>query len=503
MPTSSPFQYRPHPHLYEINTLAWLEELSGKFGRQLSLANVPASEWDEIAALGFDFVWLMGVWQRSAVSRRFFQNDAASFPAYDRALPGWKLSQITGSPYSVRQYEPDPRLGSWNDLDRVREELRSRNIGLILDFVANHTAPDHPWASAHPEYYLRGSQQDFRKDPSAFYLADSRPTQNSEPHIFVHGRDPYFPPWRDVLQLNYFEPAARAALIAELREISRHCDGVRCDMAMLVLNDIFARTWSPLLAGRTPPAQEFWTEAIAALPREFVWLAEVYWNCEAPIQKLGFQFTYDKGLYDALRAGNIADVRARLAAPAAAQTHCARFLENHDEDRAASVFSDARMESIATLIATLPGMRFYHHGQLDGRKIHLPIPLAFAAPEPMNAQARRLYERLLKISNEPVFHSGEWKLLEVTSAGDSTSENLVAYQWRSNDALKLVVANLAGAVSQARVHIPSGFSSALHYKFLDQLHDVAYDRAGAEIAASGLYVRLDPFRAHIFSVTPM
>jgi len=502
MPISAPFQYRPHPHLYEINTWAWLEELSTKFGRQISLANVPTSEWDEIAALGFDFVWLMGVWHRSAVSRRFFQSDAASFPEYDRALSGWKLSQVVGSPYSVRQYEPDPRIGSWDDLDRAREELRSRNIGLILDFVANHTAPDHPWVSAHPEYFLRGSQQDFRKDPNAFYLDDVRATQNAEPDIFAHGRDPYFPPWRDVLQLNYFEPVTRAALIAELREIARHCDGVRCDMAMLVLNDIFARTWSALLAGRTPPSQEFWTEAIAALPREFAWLAEVYWNCEPRMQELGFQFTYDKGLYDSLRSGNIPDIRARIAAPAAAQSHCARFLENHDEERAAAVFGDAKIESIATLIATLPGMRFYHHGQLDGRKIHLPIPLAFAAPEPMNAQARRLYERLLKISNEPVFHTGEWKLLGVASAGDSTCENLVAYQWRSNDALKVVVANLAGAVSQARVHVPSGFSSALHYKFFDQLHDVAYDRAGAEISASGLYVRLDPFRAHVFNVTP-
>lgn len=503
MPISAPFQCRPHPHLYEINTWEWLEELSAKFGRQISLANTPASEWDEIAALGFDFVWLMGVWQHSAVSRRHFQADAASFPAYDRALPGWKLSQITGSPYSVRQYEPDPRIGAWNDLDRAREELRSRSIGLILDFVPNHTAPDHPWVSAHPEYYLRGSQQDFRKDPSAFYLADSRTAQNTEPNILAHGRDPYFPPWRDVLQLNYFEPAARAALIDELQEIARHCDGVRCDMAMLVLNDIFARTWSPLLAGLTPPAGEFWTEAITALPREFLWLAEVYWNCEARVQELGFHFTYDKGLYDSLRTGNIADIRARLAAPLSAQSYCARFLENHDEERAAAVFGDSKLEFISTLIATLPGMRFYHHGQLDGRKIHLPIPLAFAAPEPVNAPARRLYERLLKLSNEPVFHTGEWKLLEVTSAGDSTSQNLVAYQWRSRDALKLIVANLVGSVSQARVHPSNGFSSALHYRFFDQLHDVAYDRAGAEISTSGLYIRLDPFRAHIFSITPL
>ena len=495
----TPVPYRAHPHLYEINTWAWLEELSAKYSRRISLRDVPASEWDEIAALGFDFVWLMGMWERSPLGRAFFQTDPASFPGFDQALPGWKLGQIVGSPYSVRQYQPDPHIGSWADLDCARAELRARRIGLILDFVANHTAPDHPWVSAHPEYYIRGSQDDFRKDPSAFFLLETV----AEPILFAHGRDPYFPPWRDVLQLDYFEPAARVALVAELGEISKHCDGVRCDMAMLVLNDIFAHTWGALLGGREPPSREFWTEAIAALPREFVWLGEVYWNCEAPIQSLGFQFTYDKGLYDALREGHIDEVHSRLSASLSSQSHAARSLENHDEARAAATFGAAKLEALAALVATLPGMRFYHHGQLDGRKLHLPMPLAVAAPEEPDAATRALYERILKLSNEPVFHSGDWKLLEVSSAGDDAFRNLVAYQWLSNDARKIIVVNLSGVTSQGRVQIPNGISAALQYTFLDQLHDVSYPRAGAEIAASGLYVRLDPFRAHLFSVTPL
>src|SRR5215469_87839 len=497
--TLAPLPYRSHPHLYEINTFAWLEELSAKYSRRINLRNVPPSEWDEIASLGFDFVWPMGVWERSPLGRAFFQTDPSSFPGFDQALPGWKLSQIVGSPYSVRQYQPDPRIGSWADLDYAREQLRTRRIGLILDFVANHTARDHPWVSSHPEYFIRGSQEDFRKDPSAFFLQET----SAEPILFAHGRDPYFPPWRDVLQLDYFEPAARAALIGELREISNHCDGVRCDMAMLVLNDIFAHTWNALLGGRKPPACEFWTEAIAALPREFVWLAEVYWNCEAPIQSLGFQFTYDKGLYDALRDGHIDDIHSRLAVAPAAQSHAARFLENHDEARAAATFGADKLEAFATLIATLPGMRFYHHGQLDGRKIHLPMPLAVATREKPDAVTRTFYEHILKLSNEPVFHSGEWKLLEVSSAGDDTFRNLVAYEWHSHSTRKMVVVNLNGATSQGRVRIPEGISSALQYAFLDQLHDQTYPRAGAEIAASGLYVRLDAFRAHLFSVTPL
>lgn len=490
---------RTHPHLYEINTWAWLEDLSAKYSRRVTLRDVPGAEWDQIACLGFDFVWLMGVWERSPLGRRFFQLDSSSFPGFDQALPGWKLSQVVGSPYSVRQYQPDPRIGSWADLDRAREQLRARHIGLILDFVANHTAPDHPWVTAHPEYYIRGTQEAFRKDPSAFYLVET----NSEPLLFAHGRDPYFPPWRDVLQLNYFQPAARVALLGELREISNHCDGVRCDMAMLVLNDIFARTWGSFLGARKPPPREFWSEAIAALPREFVWLAEVYWNCEAPIQSLGFQFTYDKGLYDALRDGHIDDTRSRLGANVASQSRAARFLENHDEARAAAAFGVAKLEALATLIATLPGMRFYHHGQLDGRKIHLPMPLAVAASEYSDARTHSFYELILTLSNEPVFHSGEWKILEVSSAGDDTFRNLVGYQWLSNNTRKVVVVNLGEATSQGRVQFSEGISASQEYNFLDQLHDAPYSRAGAEIAVSGLYIRLDAFGAHLFDIRPI
>ncbi|MGB6823352.1 MAG: alpha-amylase family glycosyl hydrolase [Candidatus Acidiferrales bacterium] len=501
MPTarkSSALIYRPHPHLYEINTWAWLEELSAKLGRKIRLRDVPDSEWDNLASLGFDFVWLMGVWERSPVGRKFFQTDAASFPGFDAALPGWKLSQIVGSPYSIFRYQPDPRIGSWADLDFVHEKLRARHIGLILDFVPNHTAPDHPWTTSHPEYYVRGSQEDFRKNPLDFYLLETE----TEPNLLAEGRDPYFPPWRDVVQLNHFEPAARSTLIAELREIAKHCDGVRCDMAMLVLNDIFARTWGPLLAGFKPPPREFWTEAIAAVP-EFIWLAEVYWNCEGPMQSLGFQFTYDKGLYDALRDGDIAEIHARLSADIASQARTARILENHDEARAATVFGPAKREAFGTLIATLPGMRFYHQGQLDGRKIHLPIPLAMAAPEAPDAETRAFYERILTLSNEPVFHFGQWQLLEIQTAGDDTFRNLVAYQWLAKDARKFVIVNLSATLSQARVRFPSGISASQQYTFHDQLHDVQYLRFGEEIAQSGLYVRLDPYRAHLFDVTPL
>jgi hypothetical protein len=488
---------RAHPHLYEINAWAWLESLSRREGRNLTLAEVPAGEWDQLARLGFNLVWLMGVWQRSPASQQIFQANSPSFPQYDRALPGWRLDQIVGSPYAVHAYVPDPRIGTWKDLDSARENLRARGMGLILDFVPNHTALDHGWVGAHPEFFVQGSAQDFRNDPAAFYSLESTAGKS---RLIAHGRDPYFPPWRDTAQLNHFNPSARAALLAELRTIAKHCDGVRCDMAMLVLNDIFSKTWGRFLGGFDPPAQEFWTEAFAALPG-FLWLAEVYWGLEYRLLELGFQFTYCKGLYDSLCSGRPQDIYAHLLADSAVRSSVMHFLENHDEARSAAVFGAERLPAVAALFATAPGMRLYYQGQLEGRKIHLPIELATATDEPSDPVISALYEKLLKISNQDTFHAGEWKLLAVQAADDLTAPNLIAYQWRSASAWKLVVVNLGAVASQGRVQIVDEISSASQYSLRDELNDATYTWKGEDISRGGLYVRLDAYRAQLFDIT--
>jgi hypothetical protein len=162
------FPLRRHPHLYQINAYAWLEQLSAKYGRTIRLAEVPGSEWDYIAGMGFNIVWLMGVWQRSPISRRLDQQKNP-LPDYSQALPGWTLADIIGSPYSVLQYEPDPRIGTWNDIDVARETLHRRKMALYLDFVGNHTALDHPWTRQHPEYYIEGTKEDFENFPYSYF----------------------------------------------------------------------------------------------------------------------------------------------------------------------------------------------------------------------------------------------------------------------------------------------------------------------------------------------
>ena len=491
------FPLRRHPHLYQINTYAWLEHLSAKLGRTTQLADVPDSEWDAIAKMGFDIVWLMGVWQRSPISIRLNQESKSHYPAYNEALPGWQPEDIIGSPYSVKNYEPDPRIGSWNDIDVARKALHKRKMGLFLDFVGNHTALDHPWIHDHPDYYVQGSQQDFENNRSSFYKIDSV----KGPVYIAFGRDPYFPPWSDVAQLNHFSPEMRAAQLVELKKIASHCDGVRCDMAMLQLNAIFERIWRSHIADTKAPSTEFWTEAKTAAP-DLVLLAEAYWGTEGQLIDLGFDFVYDKGLYDSVRDGNIGDIHSRISQPQDQQSYLARFLENHDEPRFAAVFGNDRLPGVATLMGTLPGMRFYQQGEELGIKLRTPIELRRIADQAIDPVRKEFFAKLLAATKEDAFHAGNVTVVSVTRDNEPTEDNLFAYEWRTDKAWRLVVANLSNGPAQGRLHLNGGINAKTTYNLTDQLDGAKYVREGAEIAQLGLFVRRDAFQAHLFDITP-
>ncbi|MFY9753840.1 MAG: alpha-amylase family glycosyl hydrolase [Candidatus Acidiferrales bacterium] len=495
--SSSRIGTRAHPHLYEINTWAWLEQLSSNLNRSINLAQVPDSEWDRFAERGFDIVWMMGIWQRSAESRRIWTADTGVRSQYDHALPGWKPQDVAGSPYAVGAYAPDPRIGTWEDLDRARAALRRRGIALYLDFVSNHTALDHPWTREHPEFYVQGSAEDFQKNPGLFYRLA---TPAGDRYVAL-ARDLYCPPWIDAAQINHFDPGARAAQIETLRTLAAHCDGVRCDMAMLLLSDIFEKIWSHYLPNVWRPQTEFWTEAHDAVP-DLTLLAEAYWGTESRLLYLGFSYAYDKELYDAVRDARLVDIRGHLQASVDYQSRLARFLENHDEARCALVFPHSRLKSAGTLMGTLPGMRLYHQGELEGRRIHFPIQLRTAAPEPADPESAAFFDKILEISNEDVFHAGRWNLLEVFNEGDSTAGNLIAYQWRTEKSWKLVAVNLTSTPAQGRIKLADSARPAIPYIFDDQLNQVLYDRNGSELHALGLFVRLEAGQAHIFDIKP-
>src|SRR4051812_17824616 len=104
-------------------------------------------------------------------------------------------------------------------------------------------------------------------------------------------------------------------------------------------------------------------------------LAEVYWDLEYKLQQLGFDYTYDKRLYDRLVKNDANLLRLHLRATVDYQQRLARFIENHDEERAVTVFGRPRSCAAAVLALTLPGMRLLHEGQLAGRARRVPVQL--------------------------------------------------------------------------------------------------------------------------------
>jgi hypothetical protein len=484
--------------LLELSAWPWLERLSLVHHRHVSLGDVPGAEWDRVAAAGFDLVFLMGVWQRSAIGRLMARTDPTMLTEYDRALPGWTMADVPGSPYSIRRYEPDDRMGGWRGLDAARAELRARGIGLILDFVPNHTGFDHDWLVTHPERYVLGTLEDYRRAPAEF-----RPFDTPSDVMFVAcGRDPYFPPWRDVAQLNYFNPDTRAAVQSTLAEVAAHCDGLRCDMAMLVLNDVFERTWRPVLGNGSPrPADEFWRGAIGA-ERSLIYLAEVYWDLQGVLLDQGFDFAYDKGLLDALHRAP-SEIAGRVRAVLSARTpdpgRLARFIENHDEPRSAATLA-ALGPAAATLLATLPGLRFFYDGQTDGWRVKAPVQLGRWLEEPSSDTVRALYDRLLSTASEPIFHDGLWKLLTVWDASDDTFSDLIAYRWRDAAELAVIVVNPGPRVAQGHVRLEEDVPTVTACDFDDRLTGARYRWTRAALLDRGLYVRLDPGQAHAFIV---
>lgn len=477
-----------HPVIYEINTWVWLGELSRQYKRTVTLDAVPAPEWDALADMGIDALWLMGVWERSPAGIRIVAQDEGLVADFKGTLPDFSPEDNVGSPYCVRSYTVDAHLGGREGLSEARRMLAERNIKLILDFVPNHVAPDHAWVAQHPEYFIQGDQDDFRREPGAFMPDGNR--------VFACGRDPHYPAWPDVLQLNAFHPEARRTMIETVLNIAGQCDGIRCDMAMLVMNPVFAQTWGPRAGSE--PEQEFWPELIRAVRKyrpAFLFLAEAYWGLEWRLQQQGFDFCYDKRLYDRLKHENAESVRLHLCAERSYQDKLIRFIENHDEHRAAIAFSSERAFAAAVTIATIPGARLFHEGQFEGRRIRLSVFLGRRPAESPDPEVKAFYDRLLEILGSDCLRNGHWRLCErIGSPDPSGDEKLVAWSWRNERESYLIVVNLSDAAAQGQVPPPWNDPTGGNCLWTD-----IFTGNVCEIRSGGLSVDLPAWRFHIMN----
>jgi hypothetical protein len=408
------------PILFEVNTRCWLRELSERAGRPITLSDVPDSELERWRVLGFTHIWLMGVWQigngpREVALRHWRETWSKEIPSNE--------ADVHGSPFAIREYAIDSRLGEPITLLLLKERFAQFGLRLILDFVPNHLGLDSSEPLRYPARFVQSSTP----APGTFGCK----TKFGKRH-FVHGRDPYFHPWTDTIQFDYRVAETQQMMAAVGQTISMFGNGLRCDMAMLLLPDIFEETWKHFPAiGAHRTISNFWRAAIPAIRQlhpHVDLIAEAYWDREQELQDLGFDFTYNKKVYDFITRGQFAELSAFLI-------HCSpqylrrsvHFLENHDEPRAAATLPLALHKAAALLILSLPGMTLLHDGQLEGRKAFAHIQLSKRAPEPADSELAFFYEDLLRTLQTTAIRRGKSEVL--TSVG-----GVIAIAWSVNSA---------------------------------------------------------------------
>jgi glycosidase len=492
--SSKKLNWPVHPKIFEINTWPWLTNLSEIFGHNIKLDSIPIELIDQ-ELTRFDAIWLMGVWEHSPIGRDIAINDEGLQKDYLKALRHYSSQDVVGSPYSVYYYHVSSQLGGPNALKSFRADLMDRDLLLILDYVPNHVSIDHLWTLEKSDVFIKGTLEELMTRPYDFYsLGDT---------VYAHGRDPNFPPWIDTLQINAFSPDARTKAINTLLSIAEQCDGVRCDMAMLMVNSVFSKTWGER-AGM-PLENEFWVDIISAVKKkhpDFKFIAEVYWGMEWELIQQGFDYCYDKTLYERLINSNVQSIKEHLSADINYQKKLLRFIENHDESRAVAAFGTDASMAASIITTTLPGARLVYEGQTHGYEIKLPIQLGRGPTEEDNIIITEFYEKLLKIVPGKDWDDGKWFLCDTKSSDSSNTSfrNIISYQWLKGEQRLLIVINYNPDLSKAHIIINNIAYGSSDWCFTDLLNEKGYKYKGNDLNENGLYVELEGWKSHIFRV---
>jgi len=483
-----------NPKLYEINTRNWIKQ----FGENATLADVPPAYFAELADRGIELIWLMGVWKTSdeVIEKCCFSPELTA--SYSKALPNWKKEDVIGSPYAVDDYVINPALGTETDLLKLKCELNKLGLKLILDFIPNHFSAATKYLNTHPDIFLQTDEESYKKDSFTFFKHNG--------NYFAHGRDPLFPAWTDTVQVNFFNQHARDFLYEKVLKIAELCEGIRCDMTMLPLNNVFNNTWIGVHSknNSSKPEKEFWQEIIEKTKLkypDFIFIGEAYWDLEWELQQLGFDFTYDKRLLERLLSNDIQGIFAHLGAEKSYQNKSVRFIENHDENRAVTSFGKARSMAAAVVMSTIPGMKLYHDGQFTGRRTKLPVQLQREPAERLSQTIKKFYDKLLQITLEPVFKSGEFELLSPlpSDENDLTYHGMLSWKWKLKNNLRVIVINYSEVTAQCRLKFKFDTDKET-ISLIDKLTDKKYIRYVEEIKTQGLFVELKSFNSHIFSI---
>ncbi len=395
--------WMPRTVLIAKSTYVWLDQLARDFRRPVHrLDEIPEEALDRLASFGINALWLIGLWERSHASQR--------------------IKQLCGNPeaaasaYSLHDYSIAADLGGEEAWRVLADRAMARGIRLASDMVPNHMGLDSRWVIEHPEWFLQLPESPY---PSYRFTGpdlsrDSRAALHLEDHYFdrtdaavvfrrtdrdsgeqrflYHGNDGTSFPWNDTAQLNYLDPGVREQVIQTILAVARRFPIIRFDAAMTLAKKHVQRLWFPEPgSGEGIPSraghgmtkerfdelmpQEFWREVVDRVAREApgtLLLAEAFWMMEGYfVRTLGMHRVYNSAFMNMLRDEENANYRTviknTLAFDPEVLQRYVNFLNNPDEKSSVEQFGRGeKYFGVCTLMATLPGLPMFGHGQLEG-----------------------------------------------------------------------------------------------------------------------------------------
>lgn len=486
---------RQHPHIYQLDTLTWLNQLSADTGKNIRLIDIKDHQWKSIRSAGFDLVWLMGIWERSEDSKLKALSQSWIRDYFGSCQTDFR-SAVQGSPYAVKSYNPDPRIATADELREVRTRINHLGLRLILDFVPNHTSTDHAWVQQYPDMYVHAGPENHSAKAFEGFLSGS--------YKIAFGKDPYFEPWTDTAQLDYRNAQTCSRMTEVLSEIARLCDGVRCDMAMLISPDVFRDTWEQVPPETAESKFDFWKHAVESVRRrrkDFVFIGEVYWGRQEEFYGYGFNYCYDKEFYDALKSQGSAELMQTVRSMSKSRRNNGlRFTENHDEERSVSVFGKDKAFAAAATVWTLPGMRFLQDGQKQGCDLRKPVQIAVQKPYKTDDRLKTKYEILLKFADEDVMHEGIFRILKAQSCDEKNPvpDGFLAWSWELHGKIRIAVINFSAQTVAGRLPMKIK-TSYTTIEILDLIDGSLYKRDADQLTSPGLFIQLNPWQVHLFS----
>ncbi|MGO9307528.1 MAG: alpha-amylase family glycosyl hydrolase [Spirochaetia bacterium] len=556
--------WMPRAVMIAKNALVWLDQLSRAYGREIRrLDQIPDEELDRLARSGFTALWLIGVWERSGASREIKRRMGNP--------------EAEASAYSLFDYEIAAELGGQGSLDNLKGRAWQRGIRLASDMVPNHTGVDSRWMTEHPERFLSWRQPwppfpsytfdgpNVSQTPGlGVYLEDHYWDRRDAAVVFkrvdfatgdtrliYHGNDGTHMPWNDTAQLDFLNPETREAVIQTILHVARMFPLIRFDAAMTLAKKHYQRLWYPepgrggdiaSRAGnglsrhdfdRAMPV-EFWREVVDRVAREApdtLLLAEAFWMLEGFfVRTLGMHRVYNSAFMHMLKkednAGYRQTIRNTIEFDPEVLKRFVNFMSNPDEQTAIEQFGDGdKYFGVCTLMATLPGLPMFAHGQVEGLREKYGMEFRRAYwNEAANAGLAARHEReIFPLLRRRHIFSGvaEFLLYDFFSTGGNVNEDVFAYSNRRGNERGLVLYNNRFAEARGWVRTSAAYAvktaegrrlvqkclgeglglpndAAFFTVFRDHATGLQFIRGCRDLWEKGLYAELGAYRVQVF-----